>query len=208
MSFFEPPPPPPEPPHAAAATPEWVGPPDNEVPASALVDLVLTRTDELAVFVHSGRAYTHGFEFTVGLARRKPPTENGHDPMMLWHPGRRRGFDDALRFGVAFADGRKATIFDQQRWWGDPQNQETPDIVLMQRGGGGGGSTWDFRFWVWPLPPEGPLAFVVEWPAEGIELTRVEVDSAAVREAAARAVTLWPGSEPPGPGQVWTRLTK
>jgi len=208
MSFFEPPPPPPEPPHATAPTPEWVGPPDNELPASFPLDLVLTRTDELALFVHLGRAYVHGFDFTLGLARRAVPEENGHDPMMLWHPGRRRGFDEALRFGIAFADGRKATVFDQRPPWGDPEGEPAPDIVLMQRGGGGGGTSWDFRFWAWPLPPEGPLAFVVEWPAEDVALTRIELDSALVRDAAARAVILWPRAEPPGAGRSWTRMTR
>jgi hypothetical protein len=206
MSFFEPPPPPPEPPQGPP-TPEWIGPPGNELPASVTLDLVLARTDELALFVHSGRAYTRGFAFSVGLTRRHPP-EDGHDPTAVWHPGRRGGFEDTLRFGVAFADGRKATIFDRHPWRGDPEHRETPDIVLLQRGGGGGGSTWDVTFWLWPLPPEGPVAFVAEWPAEAVALTRVELDSAVVRDAAARAVTLWPGSAPPGPGRIWTQMRK
>ena len=208
MSFFEPPPPPPEPPHATTPTPEWLRPPENVVPAAFPLDLVLVRTDELALFVQSGRAYEHGFEFTLALRQRKPPYENGHDPMMLWHPGRRRAFEDALRFGVAFADGRKATIFDQRPWWGDPENHEPPDIVLMQRGGGGGGKSWNFEFWAWPLPPDGPVSFVAEWPREGIELTRAELDAAAVRDAATRAVTLWSddGGGSSGAGN-WTRRT-
>jgi hypothetical protein len=189
-----------------APTPEWIGPPENVVPASFPVDLVLARTDQLALSVHSGRAYEHGFEFTLGVRQRKPPQENGHDPMMLWHPGLRRGFEDALRFGIAFADGRKATIFDQRPWWGDPENQTSPDIVLMQRGGGGGGKSWNFEFWAWPLPPDGPVAFVAEWPVEGIELTRAEIDSSVVRDAATRAVMLWP-DDPPGEPRAWTHRT-
>jgi len=201
MSFFEPPPPPPEPP-PGPPPPEWVGPPDNELPSSFLLDVVLARTNELAIFAHSGRAYERGFEFALALQMR----ERRDHRMMRWHGGPGATFDDeVLRFGIAFADGRKATTFDAHQWRADPERPVTPDIVLMQRGGGGGGSSWDFRFWAWPLPPEGPLEFVVEWPSEGIALTRVGVDSAVVRDASARAETLWPDAEPRGRSGAWTR---
>lgn len=201
MSFFEPPPPPPEPP-PGPPPPEWVGPPDNVLPGAFLLDLLVVRTDELALFVHSGRAYAHGFEFALAL-QTKEPGEQRDARMMRWHPGAK--FDDVLRFGVAYADGRKATVFDPHPWWQDPDGNAAPDIVLMQRGGSGGGRSWDFRFWAWPLPPDGPLEFVVEWPSEGVALTRAQVDSAIVREAATRAVTLWPDSEPRGRSGAWTR---
>jgi hypothetical protein len=206
MSFFEPPPPPPEPP-PRPPTPEWLAPPDNVLAASFPLDLMLVRTDEHALFVHSGRAYENGFEFTLGLNRRTPLEGPAHDPMMLWHAAQRGEIDEAaLRFGIAFADGRKATVFDPHPCWGDPETPVTPEIVLMQRGGGGGGVNWDFRFWVWPLPPEGPIEFVVEWPSEGIELTRSELDSAVVHDAATRVVTLWPGGGSGGTG-AWTRVS-
>ena len=41
------------------------------------------------------------------------------------------------------------------------------------------------------------MAFVCEWPGRGVGLSRVEVDGELIREAAGRAVTLWP--ERPGP---------
>lgn len=46
----------------------------------------------------------------------------------------------------------------------------------------------------------GPLAFVVEWPAEGIVLTRAEVESAPLLEAAARSELLWPDKGGDGSG--------
>ncbi|HET7647740.1 MAG TPA: hypothetical protein VFK17_04165 [Gaiellaceae bacterium] len=203
MSFFEPPPPPPEPP-PGPPPPEWAGPPDNVVPASFPLDLVVARTDDLALFVHSGRAYRRGFEFSLGL-RARGTRARLDDPLMSWRAGRGGGFDDAvLRFGIAFADGRKATVFDSHPGWG--RRDETPDMVLRQRGGGGGGSSWDFRFWAWPLPPDGPLAFVTEWPSEGIALTRVELDSSVVRAAATRVEELWPEGEPRGGG--WVRYAR
>lgn len=207
MSFFEPLPPLPEP-SPQPPTPEWFGPPENVLPASFPLDLVLTRTDDLALAVHSGRAYERGFEFTLAIYTRKQ--RDRHDPMLGWHAARQTGMDDhVLRFGIAFADGRKATVFDQHRWWGDPENPQVPDIVLSQRGGGGGGRNWDFKFWAWPLPPDGELAFVAEWPSEGVELVRAETDSSVVRDAAAHATTLWP-VEHPGTSSArgWTRMTR
>ena len=53
-------------------------------------------------------------------------------------------------------------------------------------------------FWLWPLPPPGPLTFVVEWPALGIAETRAETDATAVVEAAASAAPLWPEESPSG----------
>ena len=97
--------------------------------------------------------------------------------------------DALLRFGVQFADGRKATNLDRPSY--DPEHE--PDRpVLSEHGGGGGGSAWDMEYWVWPLPPAGPFAFVCEWPGRGIAESRTEIDAAAILEAAGRAVTLWP----------------
>ena len=45
------------------------------------------------------------------------------------------------------------------------------------------------------MPPPGPLAFVVEWPAEKIELTRHELDAALFRDAAANSEVLWPDAD-------------
>ena len=88
--------------------------------------------------------------------------------------------DEFLRFGVQFADGRKATSLDRPPY--DPQSQEPGPPVLNQHGGGGGGSAWDIEYWVWPLPPAGPFAFVCAWPARGIAESRAEIDAVAILE--------------------------
>jgi hypothetical protein len=50
--------------------------------------------------------------------------------------------------------------------------------VLVPRAGGGGDGRWQQNNWVWPPPPEGPLAFICEWPALGIALSRVQIEAA------------------------------
>ncbi|KJE19767.1 hypothetical protein FF36_05966 [Frankia torreyi] len=56
------------------------------------------------------------------------------------------------------------------------------------------------RYWLWPLPPDGPLTFVAEFLARGLPESRVTVDGAAIRAAAGRAVDLWPAAGLPEPG--------
>ena len=55
----------------------------------------------------------------------------------------------------------------------------------------------------------GPFAFVCEWPARGIGLTRVEIDSQALLDAANRTKPLWPDDdEGPSPGRGWIGQTR
>ncbi len=190
MSFFEPPPESPLP-DEPQREPEWLGPAENVLPAPFPLWAVLARTGDVALAVRDGLAYPNGFTFGFSLRRRAPRSGPGDDPIHHWH-GVRGGEipPEALRLGVQLADGSKATIFDGHRWFATADRPDGP--VLVQRGGSGGMHSWELAFWVWPLPPPGPLAFVCEWPSEGIELTRVEVDADAIREAAARAEILWP----------------
>ncbi len=50
----------------------------------------------------------------------------------------------------------------------------------------------DNHYWVWGLPPPGPLVFVCEWPARGIGQSRMQADARLVLETAERAVPIWP----------------
>jgi hypothetical protein len=67
---------------------------------------------------------------------------------------------------------------------------------LMQDGGGGGGRRYDMTYWVWPLPPAGPVTFVCEWPAQAITESRADIDAQLIRGAAEHAVPFWTGDQP------------
>jgi hypothetical protein len=58
--------------------------------------------------------------------------------------------------------------------------------------GHGGGRQSRQEFWVWPLRPPGPVAFVCEWPRYGIPESRVKVEAASIRAAASKAMEIWP----------------
>jgi hypothetical protein len=42
------------------------------------------------------------------------------------------------------------------------------------------------------LPPEGPIELVIQWPALGIEETRIVLDGTAILDLADRARPFWP----------------
>jgi hypothetical protein len=177
----------------AASLPTWLGPPHNVLPGIAPVELIIARTDETAVAIAGIRAYPEGFGFTLSLRLRTVSTrESQQFPYLL----DRVAFegdalpDEFLRFGVQFADGRKATNLDRPPY--DPEGQAPDRPVLHRHSGGGGGSAWDMEHWVWPLPQAGPFAFVCEWPSRGIAESRAEIDTGLILEAAGRAVTFWP----------------
>jgi len=96
---------------------------------------------------------------------------------------------EVFRFGVGFSDGRKATNLVGL---GGYDHDDAPAGPMLTPGDGdGGGHHWTQRFWLLPLPPPGPLAFVAEWPALDLPLSRAEIDSATVIDAASRALLLW-----------------
>jgi len=84
---------------------------------------------------------------------------------------------------------------------GDPA-ERPPGPVFMARGGGGGGRRWDVSFWLWPLPSANPFVLVVEWPAQGIAVTRVAIEVGPLLEASARAQELWSNGEAEAGGRV------
>jgi hypothetical protein len=57
--------------------------------------------------------------------------------------------------------------------------------------------TIDAQLHVWPLPPPGPLVFVIDWPVAEISAARIEVDAGRLLAARDRVVLL-AGTEGPG----------
>src|SRR5437016_6228863 len=111
MGFFESPPPPERPPRPPQ--PEWAGPPDNELGVGVPGNYLIVRTDEVAIAIQNITAFSSGFSF-VRSARLRPGVQLPHQRGLL---GATRSYGDEsdalLRFGVQFADGRKATNVGQ-----------------------------------------------------------------------------------------------
>jgi hypothetical protein len=190
MSFFESIPPPPPPEWVPPETPAWMRP-DEIVPGALSGEMVIARTRQAAVALGSVRAYPNGFEFTLHVRTRKAAESRlGADPFeqrRRWLGQQDEG--EHLRLGILYADGRRAATTG--RPWPDDDVADEK-LILIPDGSGGDDHRWDGDFWVHPLPPDGPVTFVVSWPRYNVAETRVEFDGTAIREAAGRAVSLWP----------------
>lgn len=181
--FFEPPPPS-RYSFAELAQEDWMGPPRDGLPAVVPVERVIADTKALAIYLMNLWVFPTGFGFEIFVAAREG---DGLDPF--------RGEPDLevlaagaipaeqLLLGVEFPDGSQATNLREE---GESLSAPQPP-VLSKRGGLYSGDEWEEGYWVWPLPPPGPLTLVCEWPGAGISLTRFELDSEAVRAAAGRS---------------------
>jgi hypothetical protein len=195
MSFFEPIPDAPKQP-APQRRPPWIGAPENELGVGVPMRVLLARTDDIAVSVGDVVAYSTGFTLRLAVRVRPGVVEDPRSFFMQLHAPPGMASADGLRFGIGFADGRRAT-----RMRPGPTSEGPPPIALMARGGGdSGGGGLDVGYWVFPLPPAGPLVFALEWPSRGIDETTREVDATAIAEAGAQSEVLWKDDRPFGEG--------
>lgn len=183
--------------------PPWFSAPSGTPPGVVALELVMARNERVAVCVTRLGAYPSGFE--LDLVTMGAGEGDELDPLLFggrrMHARVRSGEQgippEMLRFGVEFADGAKATNTSAGRF--RDLHEEPTGPVLNTGGGGGGGGNWRQSLWVWPLPPPGPLTFVCEWPAAGINLTRHEIDAQLVLDAATRAEVIFSDEHLHGP---------
>lgn len=196
VGFFDDVPEPPlfeEPPEYRS--PPWVAPPDNTAGSSTDLQALLVHQPDLAVLAYGFVAYPTGVQLRLDI-RGALDVE---DPELFCFRHRRRGKgpspSETFRFGVELSDGSKVTGLGPM---GRP-GERPSGPVLVVGSGGGGGRRWDFGYWLWPLPPAGPLAMVVEWRAQEVPETRTVLDAGVLRAAASKAVELWPDERPEPP---------
>ncbi len=178
---------------------------DAVIPGSVPAEVVLIHTEQVAVAVGSVRAYPNGFEFTLHTRLRSEDETGPGGAGPLERHGHRRGTqapEDVLRLGVMYADGRRAATTGGHLRPDD--DADAGRLVLLENGGGGSARRWDGDFWVYPLPPDGPVTFVASWLEQRVAETRAELDGAAIRKAARRAVILWPEEPEFEPGGAWS----
>lgn len=163
------------------------GPPDNVLGQPVGGHTVVARTDAFVIAVDHIVAYPTGFELGLTVRARNTPFGSFDQERRRTWSGSAAFPGESIRVGVLFADGRR-TLVDNF-----PARPPTEgDVRLVPMRGGGTQTRYDQRFWVEPLPPQGPLAILVEWEGRGLAETRAELDAGAIVEAAGRAETLWP----------------
>ena len=161
--------------------------PENEIPVALAVNVLLARSEDAAVALVGPQVYTTGVSFTL-IVRARPSSELARTRglnELIWQHGPEAG---RFLLGIELADGRRAG--------GTRMGRGESDVVFHPGGGSGGEASVEQSWWLSPLPPEGPLTFVVRCPDLGIAETATELDGSAIRRAADDVVTLWPWSPP------------
>ena len=162
----------------------WAGTWADTHGAVVPISLLLVRTEEVAVVVTKVIAYPAGFTFDVVCVSR---SWRPRVPLQPWSPpGRDDSHPSVLRFGLRFADGSRVTNLDVRKG-GSPE----AGPLLRPTGGFGADRTYTLGYWCEPLPPEGPMSFVCEWPQYQIPVTQGEVDGGQIRALSRRATPIW-----------------
>lgn len=201
MNFFPPDPEMQEPEQSEPTRePRWQAP-EDELPVLLPVAETLAATEHLALGLLGVAVYSDGVEFRLeGRLRRAGLSARdwnelcadfvGHNPIGgPTEPGGR------LRFGLVLGDGEKV-LADGFPFFGSADSAPEPERHTLSRtnGGAGGGShsySSSDRLWLHPLPPDGPIELVMQWPALGVDERRVVLDGSAMRALASRVQRFW-----------------
>ena len=163
------------------------GPPGDEVGMLALSSFVLARTAEVVVAVRGITAYSDGLHIAVVvLFADHVRSEDLAYSLQEYSrsPGR-------FRFGLAFSDGRTATSGQRDA----PDVEKNGTVQLKMLGAGQHELMWNGEYWLWPLPPPGPLVVGCRWPDRGIPETLVQIDPEPLLSAAALSRSVWEATE-------------
>jgi hypothetical protein len=155
------------------------------LPAVVAAQRALGHSDEALVWMSHLLVYPTGIQLTLTVELEDEWGElDAFDRRARRHD---RADDDGLHFGLAFADGSKATNAEPGM-----SSRDDPSPALRMMGGGGSGNRYGRSFWLWRLPPAGPVEVVFEWRAAGMAMSRHELDAEAIVAAAGRAETIFP----------------
>jgi hypothetical protein len=162
--------------------------PEGTLPTPLATRLVLARTDQVAIAVVGLWAFVSGFEFllSVQLKQAVPGTSAASFLSALDDEPPHEEF---LRLGIQFATGEKASNMQVRATRSGESDHRGP--IMKSRIAGAGLLFRDWKYWVSPLPPSGPLAFFCEWPAYDILETRTEIDAQLILDAARTSIDLW-----------------
>jgi hypothetical protein len=173
-----------------------IRPPLGTLPAVVPAETLLGRSAQATVHLSRLWVYPTGFQFQLLVDLADPWSEL--DPFQFGLRRRGREPDPAsperLHFGFAFADGTEAT--NVRSGHGVDRESSTPKLSGMGASSGGGHA--HSSFWLWPLPPPGPIEAFCEWRAAGLELSRTELDGEAIAAAAGRARRIFEDKEMDG----------
>jgi hypothetical protein len=180
--------------------PRWFGPPDDELGSVLPQGTLLARSDRAVIALSHAVVYSTGVAFNfLAIARGLARSEANrvfHEQHMFEEEDLP---DSLLRIGLELADGGRVSNLGgwrAHRAFMSPHAEPEGPLLLGHAGGGGNSSggrvTMKPGYWLWPLPPSGPLRISCEWPFVDIALTTVEIDGVMLLDAAAHVRSVWP----------------
>jgi hypothetical protein len=166
----------------------WTPPAGDFLPAVVPIEDCLTRSDHACVVIESVACWPDGITLMVAVVLREDPAEGESLPPVMRHPIHNEEVSETgLLFGVVFPDGTAATNVDRL----EHDRRLTSGLTLDPGVTQAGKRSLRQQVHLRPLPPEGPLTFVVRWLERGIEETLLPVDSGPLLTAARRARRIW-----------------
>lgn len=177
--------------------PQWSGPPEDEVGVAVAVRTVLISQPRMFIAVTDCVAYSNGFALSVAMRSKDeiPPHQMGFGGPYK-EPDRGAG----IQIGVRFSDGGETSegqtpspaLMNYYREWSEGKDPELPaGPVIVSSGGGGGGSTWNYTYFISPLPPDGPVMITCKWPARGLHAAGKSINGTAIRAAGQKSKSVW-----------------
>jgi hypothetical protein len=151
--------------------------PDNEIPVAVPLNVLLARTEDVAVALLGLQVFTTGLSFDLALRSRSGRNGRDLDDLLFEHRPHRSG---SFLLGIELSDGRRQSSAPGAGWGADPWPRSDADVVFHAGGGGGGDRSVDQSWWLSPLPPEGPLTVVVRCDALGLGETTTVLDATAI----------------------------
>ncbi|HET7466097.1 MAG TPA: hypothetical protein VFL29_05480 [Candidatus Dormibacteraeota bacterium] len=173
--------------------PNWSGPPDDEIGVAVPARMVLASQPRLIIAFTDCVAYSNGFTFGIAM-RSKDPIRTGFGPH---EPDEKAGFN----IGIRYSDGRDSrrpgfgpspelmNYFQEWSEGKDPPEPQGPVIGPMS--GSASDTRWDYHYFVWPLPPDGPITITCRWPARGLHAAGKELNGTAIRAAGLKSKSVW-----------------
>lgn len=188
-----------EPPEESRS-PRWFGPPDEELGVVLPQGIVLAHSIRGVVALSHAVAYSTGVSFEFVARARGLSRSEANRVFHEQHMFEKNDLPDALlRIGFELADGSRVSNLGGWRAQAtlmEPGSEPVGPVLLPHAGGGGsstgGQVTMQPGYWLWPLPPPGPVRISCEWPLVEIALTTADIDGTAFVNAAEQARSLWP----------------
>ncbi len=119
--------------------------PDNELPASVALDVVLAETPDVVISISAVEVYRNGIDLRIDVRTRGDVLAGAVGGGFI---------GDEVLVGVEYPDGRRATNLPM---W-PPRTPPAPSDAQLTMGGGSGGQrAADMRMYLTPLPPPGTI---------------------------------------------------